>query len=273
MQTHWIVENITKESSYLEIETAIEKLGYPLQKIKGSFAFNMVDHYDGSAPVMFLGSIQMSKMLNNYLKLKGNVPNIYCTWENYLCTKYYPKFSEVLFNDNYVMVPYSEINRRKFFFYGLFGRESMMFIRPDDGDKSFKGGLIDLQDWDKYYEPSLGDNLAIVASPKNIRGEWRFICSRHGEIIAQSCYRYQGLRTDIPSAPRGATKLVEQILKVGYYPDSVFCVDICEDNDGNYWLLELNSFSSAGLYAADKEKIVQRVSEIALEDFKTIQGK
>ena len=44
-------------------------------------------------------------------------------------------------------------------------------------------------------------------------------------------------------------------------------IDVCETNEGNFYLLELNSFSSAGLYACKKELIVKRVSEIALEDY------
>jgi hypothetical protein len=62
--------------------------------------------------------------------------------------------------------------------------------------------------------------------------------------------------------------LCEQILNVGWYPDPVFTVDICEDSDQNYWLMEINSFTSAGTYAAKKEPIVRRVSEIALEQWK-----
>jgi hypothetical protein len=49
---------------------------------------------------------------------------------------------------------------------------------------------------------------------------------------------------------------------VGNYPDSIFCIDIAEDGDGNCWLLELTSFSSAGLYMTDKVKVVNRVNEI-----------
>jgi len=60
--------------------------------------------------------------------------------------------------------------------------------------------------------------------------------------------------------------LVKEILKVGYYPDSVFCIDICQDTDGNFWLMELTAFSSAGLYGCEMEKVVKRVSEIAIED-------
>ena len=85
-----------------------------------------------------------------------------------------------------------------------------------------------------------------------------------------SSYRYQGLLTRIPSAPHGATEKCKELLEVGYYPDNVFCIDIAQDNDGNFWMMELTSFSSAGLYATKKEPIVNRVSEIAMEDYEKV---
>ena len=161
------------------------------------------------------------------------------------------------------------MRRRLYQFYGIFGKEAVIFIRPDTGDKTFKGGLLDLQDSEGFFNEfeCYKHDLAIISTPKNMIGEWRFVCSRHKEIIAVSSYRYQGLCTRVPSAPPGATELCKEILEVGYYPNSVFCVDICQDTDGNFWLMELTSFSSAGLYATDKTKVVKRVSEIAWEDF------
>ena len=61
--------------------------------------------------------------------------------------------------------------------------------------------------------------------------------------------------------------MVQEVLQIGYYPDSVFVMDVCEDSDGRFWLLEINSFSSAGLYACDKAKIVKEVSAIAEEEW------
>ena len=107
----------------------------------------------------------------------------------------------------------------------------------------------------------------VVSSPKTIIWEGRFITSREKEIIAHSTYRFQGQVTKIPSVPEGAMALCKELLEVGYYPDSVFCIDICQDADNNFWLLEINSFSSAGLYEADKMKIVQRVSAIAEKEW------
>ena len=263
---NWIIENITGEESFKQLSEAVEKLGYPLLNLRGDYKRELIADYKDK-PVIFNGSITMAKLVAPQLIEQGCAPVVYSSWENYLCTAYYPTLSEFLFNDNYVMVPLKEVDRRKYFFYGIFGREATIFLRPNDGDKSFKGGLIDLQDFEKWYDPALGHDLAIVSSPKNIRGEWRFVCSKHQEIIAWSCYRYGGLITRVPSAPNGAVKLCQTILDTGYFPDSVFCVDIVEDNDGNFWLMELNSFSSAGLYACKKEQIVKRVSEIALDDW------
>ena len=166
------------------------------------------------------------------------------------------------------MAPLASVDKRKWWFYGQFGREASMFIRPDSGDKTFKADVLDIQDWDSFYEEfeHLKNDLVLVSTPKNIVGEWRFVVTRHQEILAQSSYRFQGLTTRVPSAPTKATDLVKEILKVGYYPDSVFCVDVCQDSDGNFWLMELTSFSSAGLYACKMENVVKRVSEIASED-------
>ena len=92
------------------------------------------------------------------------------------------------------------------------------------------------------------------------------------EIIADSTYIYQGKRTQIPSTPPLATKKCKEVLDIGYYPDRIFTIDVAEDNDGNCWLMELNSFTSAGTYAANKEKIVKRVSEIAEQDYRLKYG-
>jgi hypothetical protein len=152
----------------------------------------------------------------------------------------------------------------------------MIFIRPDGGDKSFTGRPLDLQDFDKFWTNDVvcgakKEELVVVSTPKNIRGEWRYICTNQKEILGVSLYKYNDQRTYIPSAPEKATKLASEILAVGWYPDPVFTVDICEDMDGNYWLLEMNSFTSAGTYAAPKGPIVKRVSEIAEDEWQKIK--
>jgi hypothetical protein len=267
MKTKWIVENFTHESSYMDLVKAIKAEGCELQEIKGDFKYDDIRGYNSDAPVVFLGSIGMTDMIQRHMT--GCYPVAYCNQSNYLCTRYMSRYGRYLFNDRYVILSLNELQRNKWLYYGVFGKEAMIFIRPDSGQKPFQAQLLDLLDFDRFVESNqpIGHDLVVVSSPKTIRGEWRFVVSSRKDIISQSTYRYQGQICKIPTAPTGATDLVKEMLEVGYYPDTVFVMDVCEDNDGRYWLLELNSFSSAGLYECNKTEIVRKVGAIAEEEW------
>ena len=280
MNVKWIVENFTDSEDYADIIKAIKALGRDCFIIDkhNHFDFDPSRYKEGEC-VLLQGSIQMTNNVRERLP-KNCYPISYNNWKKYLCSSYYPPLREFLFNDKHEFTTVAYLKENKFDYYRKFGKDAFIFVRPDSGEKTFKGQLLDLQDFDKFWENGVvcgveDDNseVAIVSTPKQINGEWRFVCSKYngGEIIAVSTYQYQGERTYIPSAPPNATKLCEKILKVGYYPDSVFCIDICEDADGNFWLLELTSFSAAGLYATDKTKVVNRVTEIAELEWKANQ--
>ena len=196
-------------------------------------------------------------------------PLIYSTFEKYKCSNYYSYFGSYLFNDKYALLSLSELNRNKFLYYGIFGKEALLFIRPDSGEKTFQAQLLDLLDFDRFYKDNqhLKHDLILISSPKDIKWEGRIVVSKHKEIIAHSTYRFQGQITKIPAIPEDATELVKELLNINYYPDSVFCYDICQGADDKFYLLELTSFSSAGLYECNKEQIVRKVSEIAWEDY------
>lgn len=268
MKTRWLVENFTKELSYAELVKEIKATGGDVKEINGDFKFDDLIGYNASAPIIFCGSIEMTNIVQRQLWLNA-FPIVYCTQQNYLCTKYLSHYGKHLFNDLYAIVSLKELQRNKFLYYGIFGKEALIFIRPDSGQKPFQAQLLDMIDIDRFCEnhKDIEHELVVVSSPKNIRGEWRFVVTKNQEIIACSTYRYQGQVTKIPSAPIGATELVNELLKIPYYPDSVFVMDIAEDNDGKYWLLELNSFSSAGMYACNMSKIVSRVDQIVLNDW------
>ena len=268
MKTRWIVENFTHESSYMDLVKAIKAEGCDLKEIKGDFKYDDILDYDNTnAPTIFLGSIEMTELVRR--KMASCFPVAYCNQANYLCTRYMSHYGKYLFNDRYAILSLNELQRNKWLYYGVFGKEALIFLRPDSGQKPFQAQLLDLLDFDRFVASNkgIGHDLVVVSSPKTIRGEWRFVVSARKDIISQSTYRYQGQICKIPAAPVGATALVKEMLEVGYYPDTVFCMDICEDNDGNFWLLEINSFSSAGLYECNKKDIVQKVGAIAEEEW------
>jgi hypothetical protein len=268
MNVKWLIENFTGESSYAEMSDEIIKQGMELTHLNKNYKHSDLDKFrDGNQCVMFLGSIEMTEIVRK--QLPNCFPVAYCTFENYLCSKYMSHYGDYLFNDKYAIISLGELQRQKFFYYGMFGKEAIIFIRPDSGQKTFQAQLKDFLDIDRFVDghPELKHDLVVISTPKNIRWEGRFICTRNKEILSHSTYQFQGQVTKIPTVPTGTLNLVKEILEVGYYPDSVFCIDICEDNDGTPWLLEINSFSSAGLYASKKEPIVRRVSEIAMEEW------
>lgn len=264
----WLIENFTDSEDYNDLIKAVQDQGHDCYVIgrRNNFDFNP-SGYNENDCVLFQGSIQMTRHIRTRLP-KGCFPVAFCTEENFLCTKYFPFVKQFLFNDRHVILTVKELKERMFDIYREFGKEALIYIRPDRGDKPFTGQLLDLQDFERFWKNNVvcnaaDDDLVIVSTPKTVNGEWRFVCSDKQEIIACSTYQYQGQRTLIPTAPIGATELVKEILKVGYYPDPVFTIDVCEDADGKFWLLEYNSFSSAGLYACNKSLIVKGVSEIA----------
>ena len=264
MKATWIIENFTKESSYDELILACKELGHKTVEIKGDFKYSDLENINNEC-VVFNGSIEMSKLVKNHLSPKNCRPICFNTWDNYLCSKYYSHYGNFMFNDRYMMMSLAEVARNKFFVYGNLGKEALIFIRPDSGEKTFQAQLLDLMDVDRFVEKNadIKHDLVLVSSPKKIIGEWRFVVAGK-EIVTYSTYKYQDQITKIPGAPQEAIDKCKEILNdVSYSPDPVFCMDICESGDHEFYLLELTSFSSCGLYSCNKYKIVSEVSKIA----------
>jgi len=273
MKCTWIVENFVKEQSFKGLIEAVKSLNYPLLEIKGDYTKSTLDQITSKC-VMLNGSIKMVKLVKQDLP-SDCYPVVYCNFEKYKCSSYYSHFGSYLFNDKYCMMSLKELGRQKFDVWGHYGKDALIFIRPDSGEKTFQAGLLDIIDVDTLNESNkeYEHEMVLVSTPKTIIWEGRFVVSRFKEIIASSTYRFQGQVSLIPSVPTETTKFCKELLdKTDYNPDSVFCMDLCQDSDKNVWLLELTSFSSAGLYATDKVQIVKRVSEIAEEEYKKYEN-
>ena len=270
MKVKWLIENFTGDNGYEDLIVEVRNQGMECIVLDIRNHFTLREGLiEPNECVVFQGSIQLFKKLRSELFA---YPLGWMSDDNYLCSRYYPHFQKFLFNDLHVFTSVAGLKHNKWWFYAHLGKEALLHIRPDSGDKLFSGQLIDLQDFDRFFSAddvrcsAKDTDFVVVSTPKNIRGEWRFICTNKGEIVAVSTYMYHGKRTYIPSAPTRATELCQEILKVGWYPDPIFTVDICEDNDGNFWMMEFNSFTSAGTYGANKKSIVEKVSQIALEE-------
>jgi hypothetical protein len=279
MKPTWIVENFVKEPSFKELTAAAKELGYPLIELNGDFSGKILRQKLAEANILISstfscmvanGSLKMCRLIAEELVELGVKPTLLPRFERYKCSAYYSHFGPYLFNDKYCMMSLKELVRQKYDVWGHYGKDGMAFVRPDSGEKTFQAGLIDIIDLPSLWDTNkdVEHEMMLVSTPKNILWEGRFVVSKKTGIIASSTYRFQGKVAIIPSVPTETTKFCEQLLqKVDYVPDPVFCFDICQDTDRNCWLMELTSFSSAGLYATDKKAIIEKVSEIALEEY------
>lgn len=142
------------------------------------------------------------------------------------------------------------------------------FIRPANDDKSFAGMLSTIANFPGWLKRMVDtgyldgvDIPVMVASPKHLRREWRFVVAG-GEPVASSLYREDGARR----LETGAPAHVEAFAHVAagrYAPAPVFVMDVAETGDSGLSVVELNAFNSAELYACDISRVVAAVTAAA----------
>lgn len=267
----WIVENFSEGEDIFMLIQAVKDAGHPLTLINRRNGFEYKHIQFDNECVIFYGSINMAKLVREHLKTCRPV-----VWDSdkFECVYYWPHYKHLLFNDKYEFITIKELKEKKFDYYSKYGKDAMIFVRPSGGDKTFSGQLLDLQDFDTFFNGqstrcnAAENEIIAVSTPKNIVSEYRFIVTDDKTIVSKSCYRFHGKITSVPGAPVAANDLVKKVLDVGVFPARMFSVDVVEDSDGNFWLMEFNSFNSCGLYSTDKRAIVDAASKIAIEEYK-----
>lgn len=224
------------------------------------------DHPD--EPVLFYGSIQLAAWIQRYRP--EWVPGVWASFEKYRCTQYYGHLGKHLLNQNYRILPVGEVTRLADHLFDTMGQKDSLFIRPDSGTKSFGGKVFERERWEKDWGNATHQmyptDLVIVAEPQNIDKEYRFVVDNRGFIIAGSQYKDKGSAEIVAGYSDEAYKKCQEVLASGYRPDTMFMVDIGEAHDGCK-LIEINAFSSSGLYAADLPSVVRYATEFAQIDY------
>jgi hypothetical protein len=151
------------------------------------------------------------------------------------------------------------------------------FLRPDTGSKLFTGLVVDRDNVDheinsiQQLSHMAAEDFVWTARAKEIHGEFRFVIA-DGQVIAGSEYRWDG-RLDIRSDyPEECRELAQRVASHPWQLDRVYTCDVCLSEDG-VRLVELNGFSSAGLYACDLDAVVAGVSAAAVAEHRDLFGK
>jgi hypothetical protein len=270
----WILEAyVWQDKSIERFEASIKKLGLECVKISPEDARNgMKSLGEKEECVVFYGSLETAREI---VRSKPWIPGVFYTPDNYRCRNYYPAFGSHLLNaENYAFYPYGDLIRMKEAIFTHFAEDRAVFIRPDEGDKTFTGKLVYKEDYEKEvdYFGFYGINpsaLVVVSEPKNIYKEWRLFMSE-GKVVTGSLYK---IGRTVKHDPNVADEVIDFANRVAglYTPDRVWVLDICETLAGNYYVLEIGCMSCSGIYACDTDKLVEAATNSAAKEFEEYQ--
>jgi hypothetical protein len=279
MQAKWLLENKVLASACEEGEPhpLIDELNrqqmpYMLYEspVVGDSSF--LGAFDQLDCVIFYGSLMMAQQIRREASW---IPGVYCNLPCYECTYYYPRLGSFLLNNNYIMLPFGDIERRRAFLLETIGKDGQFFMRPSSGFKIFGGQIMDLKNWERdmmvlrHYQVD-PERVVVVSPPQEITTEWRTIVVED-RVICGSQY-VKNDEIEHGPCPEEVLQYANFVVKqTDYRPDRVWCLDVCETKDG-LSVLEVGAFSTCGLYACPMEPIVREVSKVAFEEWEEMNA-
>jgi len=275
MKPVWIVEKHMFPEYENELVAAIERSGASCHLfddtdfIRFNFDRDIKNKYTNKDCVIFYGSLQRGR--NMYDKTDF-VPGIWLKIENYECYKYYGMFGKSLLNSTYYMMGLNDLKRWEPYFQ-FHNNEDKIFIRPSNGYKTFPGQIINMNNFDEEYNTLINsyggldmDQLILVSPYRKIMKESRFAVIG-GKVVDGCVYMIEGVKTEErivdDEAFIYANIIIEKLERD--FPDPAYTLDISQDEDGDYRVIEINSLCCASLYYMDKDLIVNAVNELAEE--------
>ncbi len=228
--------------------------------------------------VVFSGSLITSSFVRNL----SFFPGLYYTKDNFDCHNYYPALSKLLLNKDYYFLPFGSLKNLE---EVIFKDREEVFIRPNSGSKTFTGKVVSKksfgEDLDKFelesFEGIKPNSLVLISNAKEIIREWRFFVV--DEKIIDGCLYISTLLSDTDKNKHEevylyAKEKAKEAIKF-IKPDSCFTIDICQTSSGlnkplddlSLFVLEINAFSTSGMYDCNCGRIIQKVSEQALFEY------
>jgi len=281
-KVNWIIEKYLFDEYENELVQHIKDSGMNVSLFDSSLSrFDNIQNYvenkfTENDIVIMHGSLQMGKRM-----LRTPIyPGIFLTLENYECYNYYGYFGNHLLNSNYMMMGLNDVLRNKDKIFDSFNSDEI-FIRPSNGYKSFTGQTLKKDNFDtnfdiltKSYGGLDNNTLVLVAPTQEIEEEWRFVVI-DGKVISGSLYMDSKNRTNWDAYYyKGCDDTLAQSFAekmVGYYqPDKAYTLDVCRMKNGEYKLIEINSFFCASMYGNDLKKIVKSVNKLCINEYNDV---
>jgi len=267
----WILERAKKSTpipfrdSLVSLEQALVNAGIPYEFAHRPLMeqYTVIsDHarsYEG--PVIVYGSLHFIRDIKGVAFYPGAF--------GYMGTDYFNVISHVprewLVNSDFNITTFGEFKRNFEYWFRILGTEEL-FVRPVSDKKIFSGDTIDLDSVRNneslfHYNEVAPETPIIVARYQMIENEYRYvICDRKVVARSNSIYLFKLNENEIEECDAFA----EKVAALDWQPDTCYVVDIGYTLNGAA-IVEYNSFCSAGLYGANAEKIVEALSNKAIQ--------
>lgn len=266
----WLIEDFAPDNNFGNLAQEAKNQGAYVRLEQCMYSSDKLNFFSEDDIVLSQTSIGLALRIQKETNWK---PGPWLTIDNYECVNYYPILKNAgipLYNGNGEFFTKLEVERHIDRIVEQYGEKSTkrVFIRPSSGLKPFTGMVFiarpDLfpSDWYWVNAGCKDTDMLLVAKPfgheDRIVNEWRFIAAE-GEIIEGSQYynsKYE--RT----WPEEAYEMAVECANA-YQPDPMYTVDIVKTANDQYYVMEVNSFSCAGLYGCDLRPVVERAIDIA----------
>jgi hypothetical protein len=271
----WLVDTHLTDDRRFEtgfptlIEAAVEAghRVYQTNYVRGSYASDPGIPFGPKDCVVSYGTHQFIRQIQ---RARGRqwVPGTYSRIENLGYTATAAHLGDLMLNDDFILLPFGEVVRRGCEAFG-----DAFFIKPEAVTKAFTGFVMTRANWDieiktlREKHVVQDDLLCAVAKPREIEAEFRFVIADR-QVVTGSQYRFDDrldVRLDVLPI---CEEMAWEVARREWQPDRVYVCDVALlDGRSRARVVELNSFSSSGLYSCDTRAIVSAVSTAAWREY------
>ena len=272
MSVHWLLDPSVFETEHVDLAAAIVRQGFSFKDVnRPPLPYRWEDTKSAYRQLFPRGACVVTHAdIDLVMRVRADdnwTPGVFASVERFFCSHYFAHFGRFLLNRDYALLPFAELLRCSDFLFDTFGREGRIFVRPDSPLKLFTGLVASQATIERDVEfmgfyDFARESLVVVSSPKPILREWRLVIA-DGQIVTGSKYKEGDENVRRPGVEPDVVAFAQGVLAGGYAPDPVWVIDICQTADNEYHLLEIGGFSFAGLYACDKDAVVEAVSAVA----------
>ncbi len=281
MTAGWIIDqymlDLAAERGCGSIADAVRRAGMDVHVVssEGHVSREMSLPVWGDSCTVLYGSFRFVRRVERQLKGSALLPGAFARVENLSYAAFGAHLGDLLLNDDFVILPFGEFRRRR-----LGGFDGRCFLRPNAVTKSFTGMIVTEADFDhemnalEKLQHVMPEDLVVAAAARNILRETRFVIV-DGEVVSGSTYGWNGNGDIGLPIDEASIELAREVALRVWQPDRAYTCDVALVEDAGVLsarLIELNSFSCAGLYACDLDKVVAAVSSAAKDEWEQCGG-